>query len=44
MMNNERQKALGWILGAAFVVVVLGLYLLLTSPGVDLLSENYSVM
>ncbi len=43
-MNDERHKALGWLLGAAAVVVALGLYLLLTAPGQDLLSETYSVM
>ena len=43
-MNDDRQKALGWLLGAAAVVIALVVYLWLTAPGQDLLAETYSVM
>lgn len=43
-MTEDRQKTLGWLIGAGVIVAALGLYLLLTTPGVDLLSETYSVM
>jgi hypothetical protein len=43
-MTDDGRKALGWVLGAAAVVLVLGLYLWWTAPGADPLSETYSVM
>ncbi len=43
-MNEDKNRALGWILGAALVVAALGLYLWLTAPETNLLSETYTVM
>jgi hypothetical protein len=42
-MEKQNSGWLGWILGAAAVVVGLILYLWLTAPG-SLLSETYTVM
>jgi len=43
-MTIETNRAMGWILGAVAVVLALGLYLWLTAPEANLLSETYTVM
>jgi hypothetical protein len=42
-MEEQTSGWLGWILGAAAVVMGIAIYLWLTAPG-SLLSETYTVM